>query len=157
MDDSEAQERISALFGLIKGINPHDEKLTNQEKLEEIFGGRDEKTKEALELLNKLIENNEKKGSEWRRSENFLVSIIYTDQIKELEAIKKILEKRSLTDEQGYQEALELDEEDRRVLLKKEEKLEAIKEIIDELEIPYDHAQMANAIQKIDIILGKNN
>jgi len=34
MDDSEAQERISALFGLIKGINPHDEKLTNQEKLE---------------------------------------------------------------------------------------------------------------------------
>ena len=51
-----------------------------------------EKTKEALELLNKLIENNEKKGSEWRRSENFLVSIIYTDQIKELEAIKKILE-----------------------------------------------------------------
>ena len=93
MDDSEAQERISALFGLIKGINPHDEKLTNQEKLEEIFGGRDEKTKEALELLNKLIENNEKKGSEWRRSENSLVSIIYTDQIKELEAIKKILEK----------------------------------------------------------------
>ena len=52
-----------------------------------------EKTKEALELLNKLIENNEKKGSEWRRSENSLVSIIYTDQIKELEAIKKILEK----------------------------------------------------------------
>ena len=51
-----------------------------------------EKTKEALELLNKLIENNEKKGSEWRRSENSLVSIIYTDQIKELEAIKKILE-----------------------------------------------------------------
>ena len=51
-----------------------------------------EKTKEALELLNKLIENNKKKGSEWRRSENFLVSIIYTDQIKELEAIKKILE-----------------------------------------------------------------
>ena len=93
MDDSEAQERISALFGLIKGINPHDKKLTNQEKLEEIFGGRDEKTKEALELLNKLIENNEKKGSEWRRSENSLVSIIYTDQIKELEAIKKTLEK----------------------------------------------------------------
>ena len=52
-----------------------------------------EKTKEALELLNKLIENNEKKGSEWRRSENSLVSIIYTDQIKELEAIKKLLEK----------------------------------------------------------------
>ena len=52
-----------------------------------------EKTKEVLELLNKLIENNEKKGSEWRRSENSLVSIIYTDQIKELEAIKKILEK----------------------------------------------------------------
>ena len=52
-----------------------------------------EKTKEALELLNKLIENNEKKGSEWRRSENSLISIIYTDQIKELEAIKKILEK----------------------------------------------------------------
>ena len=51
-----------------------------------------EKTKEALELLNKLIENNEKKGSEWRRSENFLVSIIYTDQIKALEAIKKTLE-----------------------------------------------------------------
>ena len=51
-----------------------------------------EKTKEALELLNKLIENNKKKGSEWRRSENFLVSIIYTDQIKELEAIKKTLE-----------------------------------------------------------------
>ncbi|RUA16144.1 MAG: hypothetical protein DSY30_03435 [Alphaproteobacteria bacterium] len=52
-----------------------------------------EKTKEVLELLNKLIENNEKKGSEWRRSENSLVSIIYTDQIKELEGIKKILEK----------------------------------------------------------------
>ena len=52
-----------------------------------------EKTKEALELLNKLIENNEKKGSEWRRSENSLVSIIYIDQIKELEAIKKLLEK----------------------------------------------------------------
>jgi hypothetical protein len=51
-----------------------------------------EKTKEALELLNKLIENNEKKGSEWRRSENSLISIIYTDQIKELEAIKKTLE-----------------------------------------------------------------
>ena len=51
-----------------------------------------EKIKEALELLNKLIENNEKKGSEWRRSENSLISIIYTDQIKELEAIKKTLE-----------------------------------------------------------------
>ena len=48
MDDSEAQERISALFGLIKGINPHDEKLTNQEKLEEIFGGRDEKIEKAI-------------------------------------------------------------------------------------------------------------
>ena len=48
MDDSEAQERISALFGLIKGINPHDEKLTNQEKLELIFGGRDEKIEKAI-------------------------------------------------------------------------------------------------------------
>ena len=48
MDDSEAQERISALFGLIKGINPHDKKLTNQEKLELIFGGRDEKIEKAI-------------------------------------------------------------------------------------------------------------
>ena len=48
MDDSEAQKRISALFGLIKGINPHDEKLTNQEKLELIFGGTDEKIEKAI-------------------------------------------------------------------------------------------------------------
>ena len=50
-----------------------------------------EKTKEALELLNKLIENNDKKRKEWLMGENFLLSVTYTDQIKELEAIKKIL------------------------------------------------------------------
>ena len=69
---------------------------TDKEKLrmaKNLVKANNKKTKEALELLNKLIENNEKKGSEWRRSENSLVSIIYTDQIKELEAIKKILEK----------------------------------------------------------------
>ena len=64
MDDSEAQERISALFGLIKGINPHDEKLTNQEKLDLIFEGRDEKIKEAIrqidDLLPELSETKEK-------------------------------------------------------------------------------------------------
>ena len=48
MGDSEAQERISTLFGVIKGIIPHDEKLTNQEKLELIFGGRDEKIEKAI-------------------------------------------------------------------------------------------------------------
>mgnify|MGYP000028716479 FL=1 len=36
-------------------------------------------------------------------------------------------------------------------------KIKEIKEIISKLDVPYDHAQMANAIQKIDIILGKNN
>ena len=36
-------------------------------------------------------------------------------------------------------------------------KIKEIKEIISRLDVPYDHAQMANAIQKIDIILGKNN
>ena len=36
-------------------------------------------------------------------------------------------------------------------------KIKEIKEIISRLDLPYDHAQMANAIQKIDIILGKNN
>ena len=51
-----------------------------------------EKTKEALELLNKLIENNDKKRNEWLMVKNFLLSVTYTDQIKELEAIKKTLE-----------------------------------------------------------------
>ena len=46
--------------------------------------------------------------------------------------VRKILEKSSLTDEQGYQEALELDEEERLVLLKKEEKLEVVLKIIRE-------------------------
>ena len=50
----------------------------------------------------------------------------------QLVQIKDILEKRSLTDEQGYQEALELDEEERLVLLKKEEKLEVVLKIIRE-------------------------
>ena len=36
-------------------------------------------------------------------------------------------------------------------------KIKEIKEIISILDVPYDHVQMANAIQKIDIILGKNN
>ena len=36
-------------------------------------------------------------------------------------------------------------------------KIKEIKEIISRLDVPYDHAQMANAIQKIDIILGRNN
>ena len=36
-------------------------------------------------------------------------------------------------------------------------KIKEIKEIISRLDVPYDHAQMANAIQKIDTILGKNN
>ena len=36
-------------------------------------------------------------------------------------------------------------------------KIKEIKEIISRLDVPYDHAQMANAIQKIDIILAKNN
>ena len=49
----------------------------------------------------------------------------------QLVQIKDILEKRSLTDEQGYQEALELDEEERLVLLKKEEKLEKALEHIN--------------------------
>ncbi len=51
-----------------------------------------DKIEKSVHLLNKLIENNEKKGSEWRSMGNFLVSIIYTDQIKALEAIKKTLE-----------------------------------------------------------------
>jgi len=34
-------------------------------------------------------------------------------------------------------------------------KIKEIKEIISRLDVPYDHAQMANAIQKIDIILGE--
>jgi len=36
-------------------------------------------------------------------------------------------------------------------------KIKEIKEIISRLDVPYDQAQMDNAIQKIDIILGKNN
>ena len=51
---------------------------------------------------------------------------------QQLDQIKDVLKKRSLTDDQGYQEALELDEEDRLVLLKKEEKLEVVLKIIRE-------------------------
>ena len=51
-----------------------------------------EKTKEALELLNKLIEHNEKKHKDWLMAENFLISTIYTKEIEGLEAIKKTLE-----------------------------------------------------------------
>ena len=51
---------------------------------------------------------------------------------QQLDQIKDVLKKRSLTDEQGYQEALELDEEERLVLLKKEEKLEVVLKIIRE-------------------------
>ena len=94
-----------------------------------------EKTKEALELLNKLIENNEKKGSEWRRSENSLISIIYTDQIKELEDLKKIL--NTLTDEKGIEyvwtteeiEETQLETRQERAL----EKGEKVLELIDKL------------------------
>ena len=75
MDDSEAQERISALFGLIKGINPHDEKLTNQEKLEEIFGERDEKLEEIRKIVNEITPHE----TVWL--------------LQQLEKIKKILEK----------------------------------------------------------------
>ena len=75
MDDSEAQKRISALFGLIKGINPHDEKLTNQEKLEEIFGGRDEKLEEIRKIVNEITSHE----TVWL--------------LQQLEKIKKILEK----------------------------------------------------------------
>ena len=75
MDDSEAQERISALFGLIKGINPHDEKLTNQEKLDLIFGGRDEKLEEIRKIVNEITSHE----TVWL--------------LQQLEKIKKILEK----------------------------------------------------------------
>ena len=51
---------------------------------------------------------------------------------QQLDQIKDVLKKRSLTDDQGYQEALELDEEERLVLLKKEEKLEVVLKIIRE-------------------------
>ena len=51
---------------------------------------------------------------------------------QQLDQIKDVLKKRSLTDEQGYQEALELEEEERLVLLKKEEKLEVVLKIIRE-------------------------
>ena len=34
-------------------------------------------------------------------------------------------------------------------------KIKEIKEIISKLDVPYDHAQMANTIQKVEIILGK--
>ena len=71
----------------------------------------------------------------------------------QLVQIKDILEKRSLTDEQGYQEALELDEEERLVLLKKEEKLEAIKEMIDELDGKRSLLPMADVLNKIEIML----
>ena len=71
MDDSEAQERISALFGLIKGIIPYDEKLTNQEKLELIYT-RELILEEKLKAIEKEIgliyddlERCEKEGKEF--------------------------------------------------------------------------------------------
>ena len=50
-----------------------------------------DKIEKSVHLLNKLIENNDKKRNEWLMVKNFLLSTTYTDQIKELEAIKKIL------------------------------------------------------------------
>ena len=105
MDDSEAQERISALFGLIKGINPHDEKLTNQEKLDLIFEGRDEKIKEAIrqidDLLPELSETKEKwldESVDERRLIRHQLSILLEKSeflgalITDLENMKKTLE-----------------------------------------------------------------
>ena len=72
---------------------------------------------------------------------------------QQLDQIKDVLKKRSLTDDQGYQEALELDEEERLVLLKKEEKLEAIKEMIDELGGRRSLLPMTDVLNKIEIML----
>ena len=90
MDDSEAQERISALFGLIKGINPHDEKLTNQEKLEEIFGGRDEKL-EAIEKEIGLINDELEVFEEDEEDKKFVEGLKL--EWKVLYHIREILEK----------------------------------------------------------------
>ena len=93
--------------------------LTDKEKIEEV-----------LRIVNSNLEIGKVRG---KRPDKKTTIVWLQDGMK---AIKEILEKRSLTDEQGYQEALELDEEDRLVLLKKEEKLEAIKEIIEEWRRP---------------------
>ena len=84
--------------------------------------------KEAREELDVLIKFYDRYVEEgYTIAPNRLSTIL--ERLKE---IRKTLEKRSLTDDQGYQEALELDEEDRRVLLKKEEKLEVVLKIIRE-------------------------
>ena len=80
--------------------------------------------KEKIEEVLQEIDNFMK----WHGTEKYKQS----DMKNLLKEIVKILEKRSLTDEQGYQEALELDEEERLVLLKKEEKLEVVLKIIRE-------------------------
>ena len=110
MDDSEAQERISALFGLIKGINPHDKKLTNQEKLELIYTREtilEEKINEAIrqidDLLPELSETKEKWLDESVNHEAFNTPkqfSILLEKVKflgavitDLENMKKTLEK----------------------------------------------------------------
>ena len=70
----------------------------------------------------------------------------------QLVQIKDILEKRSLTDDQGIHEALELDEEHRLVLLKKEKKLEWIKKMIDGLDGKRSIVPMADMIDKIEVM-----
>ena len=45
MDDSVALKSLANILGIINGVIPSDKKLTNEEKLDVIYGGRDEKIK----------------------------------------------------------------------------------------------------------------
>ena len=76
MNDNDAQKEISDLFGIIQGIIPSDKKLTNEEKLEWIYGENWFNLPQAVELLYQFIVDNEDLSDKQKHRLNEIILLL---------------------------------------------------------------------------------
>ena len=98
MDENDALSRIATIQGVINNVIPvgkdgKPERLTYVEKFDLLFGGYDEKIKEALGYIDRLKTATEADRNDFLNVGAGAQATLLTNMIKELEKIKEILEK----------------------------------------------------------------
>ncbi len=56
MEGRDTLKILATIEAVINGVIPTDKKLTNEEKLDVIYGGRDEKINEAIRQIDEMLE-----------------------------------------------------------------------------------------------------
>ena len=76
MDDSGVLKRLATIEAVINGAIPTDEKLTNQEKLDLIYGENWFNLSQAVELLYQFIVDNEDLSDKQKHRLNEIILLL---------------------------------------------------------------------------------